>query len=394
MKTNTIHANSFADPPSQAGTVEAPHTPFLSSMSHELRTPLNGILGSVQLLLQEQTLPSQHEHLKVLKHCSERMLGLINDVLDFSKMEAGQMHLSPAPFDLQKCLQQTEAVFQKQYAERGIELRFAVDAAVNCRFVSDEMRLTQVLSQLLSNALKFTRQGSVCCTVKACGQTESSIEISFAVQDTGIGISKEQQQSIFAAFTQAEAAANRSYEGNGLGLTISKKLVTLLGGRLQVKSQSGQGSTFYFTLVLPFAMEQNPAAQNNENPGGLSSLKGTRVLMADDNFVNRQITKRFLNGWSVEMDEAVDGRQALDLFYKNKYDLLLIDLHMPEMDGYETIAAIRKIDAAVPAFAFTAAVLPEMRQKLVGSGFTDVLSKPLKPEILHQKITAIRECIS
>ena len=365
------------------------HTLFLSSMSHELRTPLNGIIGSINLLCQEEMLPAQQQHLNVLKYCSEHVLSLINDVLDFGKIGAGQMELSPAPFNLQSAIKKLHLIFERQFVER--ELNFVMDAGegLDRTFIGDEMRLTQVLTNLLSNALKFTREGFVKCSVRVQSVTEKGARIRFAVQDSGIGISPEQQQYIFDAFRQAEAAITRSFGGTGLGLTISKKLVSLLGGDLQVESQSGEGSTFYFTLNLSFAMEQKQPITETQ-PAAMASLKGTRVLMADDNYVNRQITRRFLERWDVQMDEAVDGREALACFYKNKYDLLLIDLHMPEMDGYETIAAIRKIDPAIPALAFTAAVLPELRKKLRDGGFTDVLQKPFKPEDLHGKLAGLQ----
>lgn len=358
---------------------------FLSNMSHELRTPLNGIIGTVHLLLQEDRLATQQQHFRVLKYSSEHMLGLVNDVLDFSKIEAGQMELSPAPFNMKRVMEKLHSVFEKRFRERNIELSFNLDPLLDRNFVSDEIRLNQVLTNLISNALKFTKHGQVQCSATLETAGSQAAVIRFAIKDTGIGISPENHKKIFEAFRQGESSTTRRYGGTGLGLSISKKIVSLLGGDLKVESAPGQGSCFYFTITVPFS-EQMQTFVNTEKVSALKSLSGIRVLMADDSQVNRRITRRFLEKWEVALDEANDGKEALALFSKNKYDLLLIDLHMPVMDGYEAIAAIRETDAAVPAIAFTAAVLPDMRAKLLGDGFTDFLQKPFRPEDLHQKV--------
>jgi len=370
-----------------AENATAAKSQFFSNMSHELRTPLNGIIGTVHLLLQEEMLPAHRQHYKVLKYSSEHMLSLINDVLDFSKIEAGQMDLSQAPFNLKQSLQKVHDVFEKRFAERNIRLIFDTSDFLDRDFISDETRLNQVLTNLISNALKFSKQGSVRCSVNLVSATSQSAQIRFCVEDTGIGISEEQQQYIFDAFRQAESNTTRRFGGTGLGLTISKKIVSMLGGDLQVTSRLNHGSTFHFTVNLPFS-EQKRAFVDDEMVNSLQNMKGARVLIVDDSFVNRRITRRFLERWEVEMDEAANGNEALDLFYKNRYDVLLIDLHMPVLDGYETIAAIRKVDQSTPALAFTAAILPDMRRKLLEHGFSDFLQKPFRPEDLHRKISS------
>jgi len=362
---------------------------FLSNMSHELRTPLNGIIGTVHLLLQEDMLAEQKQHFRVLKYSSEHMLGLVNDVLDFSKIEAGEMHMSPVIFNLSRSVGKLYSVFETQFRERNIELVFDIDPTLDRDFITDETRLNQVLTNLLSNALKFTKRGRVRCHVKLITATSRSAEIRFEVKDTGIGISPDKHETIFESFRQGESSTNRRFGGTGLGLSISKKIVSLLGGELKVDSQLGQGSCFYFTLTLSFSRYKQSFV-NSENVSVLKNLSGVRVLMADDSLVNRRITSRFLEKWQIEMDEASDGREALQLFFKNKYDFLLIDLHMPGMDGHETIEAIRKVDNTIPVVAFTAAVLPDMRKRLLNEGFTDLLPKPFRPEDLHQKI--VRYC--
>lgn len=356
---------------------------FLSHMSHELRTPLNGIIGSVHLLLEENLFPHQRPHFSVLQYSSEHMLRVVNDVLDLSKIEAVGMELSPAPFNLHQALQRLRAIFEVQFAERGVEAHFDLSEGLNRGFLADETRLMQVLSNLLSNAQKFTTAGSVHLVTEVRKVNQGSAQVYFSVRDTGIGISGAQMEKIFEAFRQAESSTTRNYGGTGLGLTISKAIVALMGGTLEVESRPGEGSAFFFTLELPFSKE---SISRGRRSSALPSLSGVRILMADDSAVNRRITRSFLERWQVEVDEADDGRQALELFRHNTYDLLLLDLHMPVMDGYEAIVAIRKINPVVPALAFTAALMKDIEQHLLDQGFTGFLQKPFRPEELHQKI--------
>lgn len=359
---------------------------FLSNMSHELRTPLNGIIGTVQLLLQEDRMESQENHLHVLRYSSEHMLSVVNDVLDFSKIEAGEMELSPGPHNIYEAIYSLRSVFEKQSSDKGIGLRCDINQELNREFFVDGTRLTQVLSNLVSNALKFTPKGEVACSIQVVRSNSYGADIMFSVQDTGIGIDPIHHQKIFDAFKQGETSTTKRFGGTGLGLSISKKIVSMMGGELLLESEVGKGSRFYFTVTIPFS-HQKQSFVNTEKIRLLASLNHLRVLMADDSLVNRRITRRFLEKWDVQVDEAEDGQQALDLFNKNSYDLLLIDLHMPVMDGYEAIREIRKLNPDIPSIAFTAAILPDMRRKLLEDGFTDFLSKPFRPEELHQKIT-------
>ena len=356
---------------------------FLSQMSHELRTPLNGIIGSVHLLTEEEVNASQRTHLKVLEYSSEHMLHLINDVLDFSKIEAGGMELSEASFNLYHALAKLKAVFEWQFKERSLNIDFVIGHQLKRRFYGDETRLMQVLGNLLSNALKFTQKGGVVVRVQEVTSEAEKAEVYFAVQDSGIGISDVQLNKIFEAFRQAESSTTRKYGGTGLGLSISKALVSLLGGQLEVESLVGQGSRFYFTLHLPYSKER---AATSEGVKTLPDLSGMRILLVDDSAVNRRITRSFLERWQVVVHEASDGSEALDRFSSNEYDLLLLDLHMPVMDGYEAITRIRKIDSQVPALAFTAALMKDIEHRLLELGFNGFLQKPFRPEELHQKI--------
>lgn len=358
---------------------------FLSNMSHEMRTPLNGIIGTVNLMLQEPSLPDQQQNLEVLKYSSEHMLSVVNDVLDFSKIEAGKMELNTDEFNLKTVLDKIYTVFKNQFDGKKVRFEFNIDNSLDKFFKSDETRLRQVLTNLIGNAYKFTEKGSVQCSAKLISSDSEAAEIYFSVKDTGIGMNQEHQQLIFDAFNQAETSTTRRFGGTGLGLTISKKIVVKLGGDLQLKSEQGKGSHFFFTIRMPFC-NGNKAFVNEDKVSGLISLKGARVLVAEDSVVNMTITRKFLQRWDVVIHEATNGQEAVQMFNKNEYDVLLIDLDMPVMDGYEALAQIRKINKNIPAIAFTAAVLPQMKEYLAGKGFNDFLQKPFRPEDLHRKI--------
>jgi signal transduction histidine kinase len=358
---------------------------FLSNMSHELRTPLNGIIGTVHLLLQEPMLAEQKEHYNVLKYSSEHMLGLINDVLDFSKMEAGKMEMNQESFNLKKSLNKIYTIFKQRFDEKGIAFDFIIDRSLDKNFDADETKLRQVLTNLIGNALKFTLTGQVVCTARLVSGNSQTAEIYFSVQDTGIGMSKDKQQIVFHAFSQGESATTRRFGGTGLGLAISSRIVQMFCGSLEVSSEEGMGSNFFFTAKLPVS-QATTSFVNESRVSTLGSLKGLRVLIAEDSAVNMMIARKFLQRWDVQIVEATNGRKALEQFGQNEFDVLLIDLDMPMMDGYEAVAEIRKNNKSIPAIAFTAAVIPNMKETLTQKGFTDFLQKPFRPEDLHKKI--------
>ncbi|MFL5772070.1 MAG: ATP-binding protein, partial [Flavisolibacter sp.] len=276
---------------------------FLSNMSHEMRTPLNGIIGTVNLMLQEPSLPEQQQNLEVLKYSSEHMLSVVNDVLDFSKIEAGKMELATDEFNLKTVLDKIYTVFKNQFDGKKVRFEFNIDNALDKFFKSDETRLRQVLTNLIGNAYKFTEKGSVQCSAKLVSSDSEAAEIYFSVKDTGIGMNQEHQQLIFDAFNQAETSTTRRFGGTGLGLTISKKIVVKLGGDLQLKSEQGKGSHFFFTIRMPFC-NGNKAFVNEDKVSGLISLKGAKVLVAEDSVVNMTITRKFLQRWDVNIHEA------------------------------------------------------------------------------------------
>jgi CheY-like chemotaxis protein len=314
------------------------------------------------------------------------MLSVVNDVLDFNKMEAGKMVLAEESAQLSGFVARVEQFFRGQFEEKQLGFTIHCSPGLDRYFITDFTRLNQVLSNLLSNALKFTRTGNVQLDVKLMQAGTDSAVVHFAVTDTGIGISPAQAASVFDSFTQADADTNRKYGGTGLGLSISKKIVQLMGGELKLQSSPGKGSCFFFTIELPFGNQPARTFFNNNSAQQLENLKGLRVLVAEDNPVNMMLTQRFLEKWNIRVFKAANGIEAVEFFSKEKFDLLLIDLEMPEMDGYLALEAIRKIDAHTPAIAFTAAVFGDMLATLRAKGFNDYLQKPFRPEDLQRKI--------
>jgi PAS domain S-box-containing protein len=361
---------------------------FLSNMSHELRTPLNGIIGASNLLLSEDHLPSQRQQLNILKFSSEHMMMLINDILDFSKIEAGKLHLAEAPVNMKEFVQKIASQFEGQAKSRNLEFIIDIDPKLDQELITDETRLNQVLSNLLSNAIKFTATGSVTLAARQLFASSTKASIQFIVRDTGIGISKNKHKEIFDSFTQADLDTTRKYGGTGLGLSITRKLVTKFNSDLYLESEEGRGSTFHFTMELK--INENRRLYISEGKSReLTQMPGMRVLIAEDNPVNMSIAKRFLNKWGIEVGEATNGREAVDLFRIGNFNLLLIDLEMPEMDGATALREIRKLDVDVPAIAFTAAVYDNMQVDLLRKGFVDFVPKPFRPEDLHAKISML-----
>ncbi|MCC6287550.1 MAG: response regulator [Chitinophagaceae bacterium] len=358
---------------------------FLSNMSHELRTPLNAIIGTTNLILQEEYLPSQRQSFEVLKYSSEHMMQLVNDILDFSKIEAGKMEIENAPFNLKAFMQKIVSSFTAPVSSKNLGFKIDIDSQSDTEIYGDETRLHQVMNNLLANAIKFTEKGTIGIEVKLKNTTSSNTDIYFAITDTGIGIPQNKIRQIFESFMQADIETTRKFGGTGLGLAISKKIIDQMGGELHVDSNVGVGSCFYFTLS--FKMDRKQKAYVDEDRlKSLSGLDGITVLLAEDNPINMIVAKRFLQKWNIEVIEAENGARAVELFYQNKPDILLVDLEMPEMDGAQTVSAIRKTHPQIPIIAFTAATYENIREDLLSKGFNDYMPKPFKPEELYKKL--------
>ena len=358
---------------------------FLSHMSHELRTPLNGIIGTANLLMNEETIPQQNEYLTILKNSSEHMLHLVNDVLDYSKIGAEMMKIEKVTFNAKEFFDKIYGMFINQFSAKGVELKMEIDETLFRNFIGDETRLKQVLCNLISNSLKFTETGAVIVSAKLIKSSSRKAFVNISVADTGIGIAKKHVDVIFQSFTQGDKSTTRKFGGTGLGLAISKSIVELLKGDLKVTSKIGAGSEFYFTIPLDVCIN-NKQFVNVQTLKTLKMLDNMNVLIAEDNTINMMIVRKFLNKWSITPTEALNGKEAILKFDKAIHDVLLIDLEMPEMDGYETIAEIRRTNKDIPVIAFTAAVYDNIHSDLLSHGFTDYIQKPFRPEDLHSKI--------
>ena len=359
---------------------------FLSNMSHELRTPLNGIIGTANLLKEEAHNTTQAEHFEILQYSSKQMLELVNDVLDFSKGEAGMLLLEKHSFNIEKVIKNIYASFAHQFEKKNLYLKLGIDENINFNVISDDTRLSQVLNNLLANALKFTEVGGVTFSLKLNHTIEDKIVVKFIIEDTGIGIPEDKINTVFESFTQADLNTTRKFGGTGLGLSISKKIVETFGSQIKVSSELSKGTKFYFEIIfekdLNIIIQPEILAEKKE----IKNLKGLNVLLAEDNKINMQIARKFLNKWEVNITEAQNGLEAIALCKNKSYDLLLLDLEMPEADGYTALSQIRKMHPQIPAIAFTASSFENIESVLLEKGFDDYILKPFSPANLNQKL--------
>lgn len=360
---------------------------FLAMMSHEIRTPMNGILGMTQLLQMTTLSSEQRAYLNTVHSSGEALLVLLNDILDFSKIEAGKLDLESQSFHLRRALDNTLAPFRPQLAEKGLALYVHLDPALPSTVTGDRTRLRQILSNLLSNALKFTREGSVQVTGKLLGQDGQGVRLGFAVQDSGIGIPQDRLHRLFQAFSQVDSSTTRRYGGTGLGLVISARLCEAMGGRIEVNSTEGQGSTFAFTVKLGHGSQVADSAYAPLLP--LDAIAADqRVLVVDDDLINRTLTVAMLEKLGLKADAASGGQEALAMVPNGSYSVVLMDLEMPDMDGVETTRAIRQLSLPNQPFiiALTANAFESDRERCLRAGMDDFLSKPFRFNALREKM--------
>jgi CheY-like chemotaxis protein len=359
-------------------------------MSHEIRTPLNGVLGMAQALEQGNLDKADREKVAVILDSGKSLMSLLNDVLDLSKIEAGKMEIAAVDEDFVQAMSRTRQLFQTQAEEKGLELAMAVDADFPRGLRFDPVRVRQCVSNLLSNAIKFTQTGRVDVSVYAKLVGAKDHMISVRITDTGIGMSADAVSRLFGVFEQADSSTTRRFGGSGLGLFISRQLARMMGGDIAVESAEGKGSTFTLTFR---ALEVQIAKPKHEAgpQAARTSLRGVKVLLTDDNAINRQVIKLFLAPHGCEIVEAANGKEALDKLGAQPFDIVLLDVHMPVMDGKEAIGRIRASSetwAMLPVIALTADAMSGDRERYLALGMTDYVAKPVDQRELIAKMTA------
>jgi len=368
---------------------------FLSVMSHEIRTPLNAVIGISHLLLLEDPKEEQLENLNALKYSSEHLLGLVNDILDFNKIVNGSLELEVQDFSIEHIINGLQSTFSQKAAEKNIRFIIKKDDLLPQVMKGDSMRLSQVLTNLINNAIKFTETGKVILDIEVVTIDEQQVRLMIQVIDTGIGIEKEKHVKIFESFTQANKNTTRKYGGTGLGLAICKKLLTLMNSELKLSSKIGVGSTFSFSLDLGVSDKfTEKKIEYSSMVPSFQGLDGMSILVAEDFKMNIMVIKKFFRKWDINFEIALNGQIAVEMASKKNYDLILMDLQMPVMDGYDASRAIRSSgishNETIPIIALSASAAVDVKNKVKENGMDGHISKPFNPSDLYQQLKKIK----
>ena len=354
-------------------------------ISHEIRTPLNAVIGLTNFLISDKPKEKHLEDLETLRFSAEHLHVLINDVLDYSKLDAGKIEFEYIDTNIREVSKNIVKGLEKKAKEKDIYLNFDCDDEIPDYVLCDGLRLSQVLTNLIGNAIKFTNKGGVTLTLSAVSVNRKKVSIKFVIEDTGIGIPKDKQTKIFDSFSQASTSTTRKFGGTGLGLSITKRILDLQNVKINVFSIEGQGSRFYFTQTFDVSEKQHKVVEEVEEVH--NELEGAKVLLVEDNPVNVMVAKKFLSRWEIEVDVAENGRESLEKVAGNKkYDLILMDLQMPIMDGYDAARELRKMGYEIPILALTASVMLDVGDKVFQAGMNDFITKPFDPNDLYNKI--------
>jgi signal transduction histidine kinase/CheY-like chemotaxis protein len=370
----------------QSNKVINTKTQFLATMGHELRTPLNGIMGVVNLLKNEPDPVKKEEYIEIIKSCSDDMLQLINDILDFNKIEAGKLDIQSEKINLQQLLINVSNPFIASAKDKNLELKLEIDPQTDVLIVADNTLLVQVLNNLFNNALKLTTKGFIKLRVICHKKDNKTIDVKFSIKDTGAGLDKADKEKIFEGFWQVYDENAKQLTGTGLGLSICIRLLKLMGGKLSLESEKGKGSTFSFDLKFNYADEQHEVAETSVVVE--EDLTGIRILLVEDNKINMMIAKKVLTGFKAAVTCTYNGQEALDSLKDDKdYNIILMDLEMPVMNGYVAIYEVKKLLPKIPVIAVTASLVDEqMLTDLLASGFNDCVLKPFQPRDLRLRI--------